>query len=113
MTAQDARAGYISSQTLGSTHIFSCGYCLPESFQQRTCLASTMSEVRRPSGSPSGAKDVGRASLDIRSACSEIKSLNKRHCGPSGLASERTPGSGEWPWCSRLAVRAWGWGVLI
>lgn len=48
MTPQDAPAGYISSQGLGSTHIFSCGYCLPESFQQRARLASTMSEVGAP-----------------------------------------------------------------
>lgn len=31
---------------------------------------------------PSGAKDVGRTSLDTSSACSEIKSLNKEALWP-------------------------------
>lgn len=48
MTTQDAQTGYISSQGLGSTQIFACGYCLPESYQQRACLASTMSEAGTP-----------------------------------------------------------------
>lgn len=49
MTTQDAQAGYISSQGLSSTQIFACGYCLlPESYQKRACLASTMSEAGTP-----------------------------------------------------------------
>lgn len=48
MTAQDRQAGYISSPELGSTQISSCVYCLPESYLQRACVASTMSEVGAP-----------------------------------------------------------------
>lgn len=94
MTTQDAQAGYISSQGLGSTQIFFCGYCLPKSNQQRACLASTMSEVRRSRGAQLVPRKLrGQGWTLISSACSEVKAKSKKsYLGPSRLASEH-PGS--------------------
>lgn len=74
MTTQDAQASYISFQGLGSTQIFSCGYCLPESYQRRACLASTMSEVRRPSGAHLVPRKLGGHGRTLISrVCPEVK----------------------------------------
>lgn len=120
MTTQDAQAGYISSQGLGSTQIFACGYCLlPESYQKRACLASTMSEVRRPSGAHLVPRKLGGQGWTLLSSIhSEVKAEPKQEAlWPSQaglrehLGSHQALVSGLID--SRLLVKVWGQGVLI
>lgn len=119
MTTQDAQAGYISSQGLGSTQIFACGYCLPESYQQRACLASTMSEVRRPSGAHLAPRKLGGHGWTLLSSIrSEVKAKPKQEAlWPSRAGLRGHPGSHQAPVTgfvdSRLLVRVWGQEVLI